>query len=299
MLTISQVKDSSDDEMAPAPVVKKKKPARASAVESLFEDPVKIVVKREKAPVQEPIEIDTDSSIEIVEENLQSKPQAKKKLELNKGKSKQSQNVAPVKGKHSDVKMGSAENDRPKVSKRDRYVLTHHYLMFTLDRMTLFFFSLSDSFRATEEPDKSALVRGWRKIVLEHDPKRAGKSASSATLTAGSSKRTKSSKASTSRTAVNNKVRIKEADNDFLDNSDGAFSERDERFSGERTRAANSPFKGKGKRVSSSVSLHVVFTNSGLQFNSHLSKLTSPQLYNTPLFLQLNRLLLSALLHPR
>lgn len=136
--------------------------------------------------------------------------------------------------------------------------------------MTLFFFALSDSFQGDEESDQEALVNDWHKVVLQHNPKHTGRSISSATLTAGSSRDTKSSKASTSRTAVNNRVRIKETLNEPLDNSDGAFSERDERYSGERTRAANSPFKGKGKRVTSSVSPHATLTNSGLQNNSRL-----------------------------
>lgn len=123
-LTTSQV--SSDDEMAPALTETKKKPVRALAVEDLFGDAAEIVAKREKVLAPEPIEIDTDSSIEIVEENLFSKPQMKQKPGLNKGKAKQSVNVvAPIKGKLSDVKKGSAENDRTKAAKRDRYVFSH------------------------------------------------------------------------------------------------------------------------------------------------------------------------------
>lgn len=136
--------------------------------------------------------------------------------------------------------------------------------------MTLFFFALSDSFQGDEKSDQEALVNDWHKVVLQHNPKHTGRSNSSATLTAGSSRYTESSKASTSRTAVNNRVKIKETLNEPLDNSDGAFSERDERYSGERTRAANSPFKGKGKRVTSSVSPPATLTNSGLQNNSRL-----------------------------
>lgn len=147
--------------------------------------------------------------------------------------------------------------------------------MFTLDQMTLFFFSLSDLFRnaGDSSEEENALLNDWRNVVLKHNTKGAGKSASSATtptLTAGSSRRTKSSRASTSRTALNNKVKIKDSDNGTLDNSDGAFSERDKRDSGECMLAANSPFKGKGKRVSSSVSLHAALANSSLRINSHL-----------------------------
>lgn len=122
-LTTSQVRDTSDDEMAPAPAKTKKKAVRTSAVEDLFGDAAEIVVKREKVLAPEPIEIDSDSSIEIVEENLFSKPQMKQKPGLNKGKAKQSVNVAPVKVKLSDVKKGSAKSDQ--AVKRDRYVCSH------------------------------------------------------------------------------------------------------------------------------------------------------------------------------
>lgn len=110
--------------MAPAPAKTTKK--RVSAIEDLFGDVAEITVKREKVVAPEPMEIDSDSSIEIVDENLFPKPQMKQEPRLNKGKAKQSVNVAPV--KISDVKgSATAKNNRTvtKVVKRDRYVCFH------------------------------------------------------------------------------------------------------------------------------------------------------------------------------
>lgn len=141
--------------------------------------------------------------------------------------------------------------------------------MFTLDRMTMFFFSLSDSYRnadVSSDEEQSALITSWSSQVtsgLKPRGVKNGKSTSNAstpTLTSGSSRISKPSKFLTSsRTAQNNNVRITEADNDIYDSA-GAVSERDERDGGERARAAGSPPKGRGQRATSSVCYCVTLT---------------------------------------
>lgn len=134
--------------------------------------------------------------------------------------------------------------------------------MLTLDRMTLFFFSLSDSYRqADSEEEQSALINDWSsRVVGQPNRKRAGgaSKASTPTLTSGTSKPSRASKASSSsRTALNNKVKIRNSDKyDNVVDDNGGFVSEDERYSGERVLAANSPLKGKGNRVTSSVSAY-------------------------------------------
>lgn len=126
-LTFILKAEYSDDKAAPAPRKTHSNQARAPPVESLFAEEAESARKMGSVPT--PIDIDTDSSIEIVAENILPKPQLKKKPEpkaqvkkeagVNKRKSNQV-DVALVKGKHSDVK-DSAENDRA-VAERDRHV---------------------------------------------------------------------------------------------------------------------------------------------------------------------------------
>lgn len=129
--------------------------------------------------------------------------------------------------------------------------------MFTLDRMTLFFFSLSESYREADSiSEQSALINNWSAKVVTGQPRRGKGTASDAstpTLTSGSSKVSKGSKApASSRTALNNKVKIRVNEDDDV-NSYGAFSDKDERNGAERIRAQASPPKGKGNRATSSV----------------------------------------------
>lgn len=141
--------------------------------------------------------------------------------------------------------------------------------MFTLDRMTLFFFSLSDSYRNADSSDEeqSALIANWSSQVTSGlKPRGVGKgkstsNASTPTLTSGSSKISKRSKiTASSRTAQNNNVRIKEVENDIIYDSTGGISDRDERNGGERARAAGSPPKGRGQQATSSVGYCIPLT---------------------------------------
>lgn len=131
--------------------------------------------------------------------------------------------------------------------------------MFTLDRMTLFFFSLSASYR-NEDPDEdqSALINSWSSKIPTYKRGGNGRTASDAstpTLVSASRSSRASQAASTSLTAVGNKVKIKYGNDEIVDDSEeGIVSERDERNGGERALAAASPPKGKGNRVTSSVS---------------------------------------------
>lgn len=133
--------------------------------------------------------------------------------------------------------------------------------MFTLDRMTLFFFSLSESYRNTDssEEDRSITITNWSSQVnnlnTRHDRKgKSGSNAPTPTLTSGTSRLSKPSTVlAISRTAQNNNVKIKEVDRGIVSDGEGAISERDERFGGERERAAGSPHKVSGQRATSSV----------------------------------------------
>lgn len=134
--------------------------------------------------------------------------------------------------------------------------------MFTLDRMTLFFFSLSQSYRNAESSDeeRSATIAKWSSQVRDNSnrlgnrKRKSGSNATTPTLTSGTSRLSKPSTVlATSRTAQSNNVRIKEVDNDIVSDSAGAISERDERYGGERARAAGSPPKASGQRATSSV----------------------------------------------
>lgn len=136
--------------------------------------------------------------------------------------------------------------------------------MFTLDRTTLFFLSLSDQYRNdndSADDQQKAVIKNWtQKVVIDgkgHKDKTSASSAATPPLTVGSSQRSQMSyapRSRTSRTAINNRVKIKDIDDDIVDDSEGAISERDERDGGERALAAASPHKGKGTRVTSSVS---------------------------------------------
>lgn len=129
--------------------------------------------------------------------------------------------------------------------------------MFTLDRVTLFFFSLSESYRQEDSTrTESARITNWFAQVPKGQLRlgNAASNASTPTLTSGSSKVSKLSKVSTkSRTAQSNKVKIKVIREDNAYDSDGAISERDERKGGERARAVKSPPKGQGNRPTSAV----------------------------------------------
>ncbi|KAF7982132.1 hypothetical protein HWV62_29865 [Athelia sp. TMB] len=237
--------ESTDEDEPPAPVLAPATKKRLVPLRELFADSA-TVIKREKFVA--PVEDASDSDIEIVEENLNPKPRPTKSQSKSKGK----------------VAM-----------KPDRYVFSHPPLssptMLTLDRTTLFFFSLSDSYKAIESSEEqSAFINDWQDKIVETKPKGAagkrGGGASKATtpaLTSGTSKRSQCSKApSSSRTASSNQVKIKNYDDYTIDDSDGLLSEKDERFGGERLLAVKSPHKGKGRRATSSALVKVKESNS-------------------------------------
>lgn len=155
-----------------------------------------------------------------------------------KATSQEKKSKAPVTGSDKHVFDGTNKvADHRVVSKPDRYVshtLTSHLInMFTLDRMTLFFFSLSNSYTATREDNKNTgLIKEWAKsIPLDSQASsKARSSASIPSLTVGStshSSRTLQPPPS-NRSALNNNVKIRRADDDIVEISDdeqGAFSE--------------------------------------------------------------------------
>ena len=153
------------------------------------------------------------------------------------------------------------DQNRNEAMKPDRYVYSHALLlpMFTLDRMTLFFFSLSQSYQqADSKRDDTDKIYDWSTGVPTGRLKLGSGTASNATtptLTSGTSKVTNASQASSkSRTTHNNKVKIRVIpEDDTYGYSDGAISEKDERLGGERARAAKSPPKGQGNRPTSNV----------------------------------------------
>ena len=120
--------------------------------------------------------------------------------------------------------------------------------MLTLDRTTLFYYSLSNT---TIHEDR---LNDWVKTVPKF--KRGSTRSVTPSLTNGST-RTRTSKASShvsTRSALNN-VFIRQRDVDVADmaNGDGGLSDHDETKGPEREAAIKSPPKGK-KRVTSSVS---------------------------------------------
>ncbi|KAF7966671.1 hypothetical protein HWV62_37521 [Athelia sp. TMB] len=186
-------------------------------------------VKKEKVVVQEKPTLDSD--VEIIAENLKSKPSV-----ILKGKSQSKPKLKAV--PHSDPNI--KDQKRVKAVKPDR-----------------------DSYRQADEDEDAqgtAFIENWAGQVINSPKRKRGpgtsrnSKATTPTLTSGTSKHSKASKApSSSRTALNNKVKIKVFDHDDSDaDGDGLVSDRDERYGGERALAANSPHKGKGKRATSS-----------------------------------------------
>ena len=240
-------------------------------------------VKKEKYGVPEMNGSESDSSIEIVHENIN----LKQKSVVLSGKLRGAKPQISV--SHTVKPNVIAKNDHPVRSVFSHSVST---TMLTLDRMTLFFFSLSDLYSKGDDADETptALVRDWSAKVLPHSRGRVGNAsrkkssaATTPTLTSGTSQPTRASKAvssnshapkhtsvaprptsklsslTNSRTAVNNQVKIKTSYQEIVADSqsddEGGISERDERKGGERILAANSPPKPKGQRVTSAVSV--------------------------------------------
>ncbi|KAF7985404.1 hypothetical protein HWV62_5103 [Athelia sp. TMB] len=156
------------------------------------------------------------------------------------------------------------DQNRNEVMKPDRYVYSHALLlpMFTLDRMTLFFFSLSESYQEADSSDGTDKIYDWSATVplgrLKLDPGTAS-NATTPTLTSGTSKLTNASLTSSKlRATRNNKVKIRVIpEDDTYGYSDGAISEKDERLGGERALAVKSPPKGRGKRPTSNALVKV------------------------------------------
>ncbi|KAF7985441.1 hypothetical protein HWV62_5177 [Athelia sp. TMB] len=203
---------------------------KTAPIQDLFERSATSRVKKEKVIAQE--EPVLDSEVEIVAENLKSKPSV-----ILKGKSQSKPKLKAV--PHSDPNI--KDQKRTKAVKHDR-----------------------DSYRQADEDEDdqgTAFIEDWAGQVINSPKRKRGpgtsrnSKATTPTLTSGTSKHSKASKApSSSRTALNNKVKIKDFDHDDsdTDNDNGLISDRDERYSGERALAANSPHKGKGKRATSS-----------------------------------------------
>lgn len=130
--------------------------------------------------------------------------------------------------------------------------------MLTLDRMTLFFFTLSHTYRGKADPGESAMVSNWASAIPAHSRPRtnAGSNASTPTLISGHSSGTGASRAppSSARSSQTNNVRIFSASETVPDSEgDGPVSDRDEMDGEERAFAAKSPPKGKGVRQTSAV----------------------------------------------
>ncbi|KAF7964748.1 hypothetical protein HWV62_3278 [Athelia sp. TMB] len=211
-------------------------------------------VKKEKYGVPEMNGSESDSSIEIVHENIN----LKQKSVVLSGKLRGAKPQTSV--SHTVKPNVIAKNDHPV---RDHY-------------------SKGDD--ADETP--TALVRDWSAKVLPHSWGRVGNAsrkkssaATTPTLTSGTSQPTRASKAvssnshtpkhtsvaprptsklsslANSRTAVNNQVKIKTSYQEIVADSqsddEGGISERDERKGGKCILAANSPPKPKGQRVTS------------------------------------------------
>jgi hypothetical protein len=124
--------------------------------------------------------------------------------------------------------------------------------MLTLDRTTLFYFSLRD---LDEKNKHSGLIKDWAtKIPRNAKP---GSSTHTPSLTHGS---TRSSHAASSIRSALNTVKISNHD-DGVEIAEGGLSDLDETIGNERDAAVKSPPKGK-QRISSAVSHHLLY---GLQ----------------------------------
>lgn len=133
--------------------------------------------------------------------------------------------------------------------------------MFTLDRMTLFFFSLSQSYQAKEasdaSDDDSGVLADWRRTTHHFTSKSS--SASTPTLTSDTSSRprARSSRAppsTTGRSALSNPWTKVNGDEIVEDSEPEAIvSDRDETQGSEHIAAISTPPKGKGNRPVSKV----------------------------------------------
>lgn len=149
--------------------------------------------------------------------------------------------------------------------------------MLTLDRTTLFYLSLSETYVAVKEKATTALVSEWvenlEKLKVDNNA-RSARSGSVPGLTTGSTRSSRPAP-STARSALTNNIKVKNVDK-FIEipdsEAEGGFSDRDETQGPEREFAVKSPPKGK-KRATSTVSpLTYVFINSLIPLIRPLSK---------------------------
>jgi hypothetical protein len=125
--------------------------------------------------------------------------------------------------------------------------------MLTLDRTTLFYFSLRD---LDEKNKHSGFIKDWAtKIPRNAKPG----STHTPSLTHGS---TRSSHAASSIRSALNTVKISNYDNG-VEIAEGGLSDLDETIGNEQGAAVKSPLKGK-QRISSAVSHHLLY---GLQLH--------------------------------
>lgn len=127
-------------------------------------------------------------------------------------------------------------------------------IMLTLDRMTLFFFTLSQSYLGKAEPGETAMVSHWASTIPAGSRPRTttGSNASTPTLTSG---RTGTSRTQLStHSSLSNNVKVISGSEVVPDSDDeGPVSDRDETNGAERDFAAMSLPTGKGKRAASKV----------------------------------------------
>lgn len=204
---------------------------------------------------------ESDSDVEIIEVNM------KKKLPQEVRPTVESRPLKRRADDHGQKKPAAvkSKSDGVKVNQKVQHMCVlpflfdiFHHNMLTLDRMTLFFFTLSQTYKGKVEPGESAMVSNWASTIpADSRPRaKAGSNASTPTLTSGHSSRTRASKAppSTVRSSLTNNVRIFSKSDVVPDSEDeGPVSDRDETNGAERDFAAMSLPKAKGTRMASTV----------------------------------------------